>query len=310
MPGGEKEAVWRRLGAVVLRYGPLVLLPATITASSGFAGAAKGQAKTNLVLLAIFFTLVVSAFNVYKEVRGQKAGRSAVQLATNLTKAGEPLVTLLAKVAAEDGEARRSDTQTLIARCIGIAHSESGRFGRNRGATRAVFYRFTNDEKLVRYSYFEGRQGRRPRPDFIAERSVNDRRVIEIASGEDYLLVPDVDKAAPEYFLDYQGREYKSFLMVPVRAGARSYGFLTVDSDQPYSLTKMDVGYVTLMARLVGAALALVGGRYPEIDPETAAADSSYEPPAQGGGTLASRSVESSRRSEREEQGGTTPRQT
>jgi hypothetical protein len=271
--GEDKPPDRRAAAATIARYAVLALLPAAITASSALAGASKGQAKTNLILLAIFCTLSVSSWNVYKEIQSTKAANSVRVLAQLFSRTGAPLVSLLGSIAAEENlESRRADTNTLIVKILGIAHLECGHQGARRGTTRATFYRFTTAERLDRYRIGEGRHWRAPRPDFDANRDENDRKVIEIAMGENYLLVEDVDNAAPEFFRDYQGRDYRCFLMVPVRAGGRSYGFLSVDSDEIYSLTKIDVGYVTLMSALLGAAMSLLDGEYPDLSltPHTA----------------------------------------
>jgi GAF domain len=256
------------LPLTVILYAGLVLLPGTITASSTFAGASSGQKKIILILLAIFCTLVVSSWNVYKEIQTKKTANSVKVTAQLLSRTGGPLVSLLGNIASQDSlEARRSDTNTLAVRILGIAQSECGRHGARGGTPRSTFYRFTSPTHLERYRIWDGRQGPAPRLDFDATRDKNDRGVIEIANGEDYLLVEDVDNAPPDFYRDYTGREYSSFLMVPIRAGGHSYGFLSVDSDRSFSLTKIDVGYVTLMAALLGAAMALLDDKYPQLDP-------------------------------------------
>jgi hypothetical protein len=74
--------------------------------------------------------------------------------------------------------------------------------------------------------------------------------------GEEVLLVQDLQSAPPVYFHDYPGRAYQSFILVPVRAGRRSYGSLMVDSDRPHSLTEIDVGYTILLAGILAAGIA------------------------------------------------------
>jgi hypothetical protein len=262
-PSGRRR--WKRIRRIV-NYVFLVALPVSVTASSGFAAVGKGTLKVALILLAIFFTLLAASLSVYKEIQSGRANKSAIIVATAVNESGQPLITLLGRVsAAKTGNERRSAINTLIEKTVGIARSSCGHFGFKRCSTRGVFYQLVSDTRLERHSY-EGRQGvRLPRQSFEEGRNDNDRRVLEITRGENSLLVRDVDTAPPEYFSDYRGRPYKSFLMVPVRAGGRSYGFLSVDSDQPYSLTEVDVGYVRLMAGALGAAIAQLGGDYPPL---------------------------------------------
>lgn len=266
-PDTDKPSRWHTRWATALRYALLGLLPTTVTASSGFAGASHGQARANLIYVAILCTALVSGYNVYKEAQAKRAQKTAAALATVFNQSGAPLVTLLAKIAAEKSSERLADVKTLIGRSLAIAHSQCGGFTPKRCTTRAVFYYFVTANVLKRYAIWEGRQGRAPREGFNAQKNENDSKVVEIAKGENWVLIRDVDKAPPAYFIDYKEREYKAFLMVPVRAGKQSYGFLTVDSDEPSSLTKIDAGYVTLMAGLIGAALALVyGDAFPMLD--------------------------------------------
>jgi signal transduction protein with GAF and PtsI domain len=133
-----------------------------------------------------------------------------------------------------------------------------------------VIYLFTSDRVLSRL-YEEGRQGRVARRMFVEGRTDNETEVIRVARGEDSLLVADIKDTPPKHYADYAGREYQCFLMVPIRTNKRSYGFLAVDSDRPYTLTKVDIGFATLMAYLLGSALALLGEDYPRLgsfDPE------------------------------------------
>lgn len=104
---------------------------------------------------------------------------------------------------------------------------------------------------------WDGRQGKTPRPDFEATRSKNDREVVEIALGEDFLLCRNMATDAPAHMDKVSERPYRAFLQVPVRTEKRSFGFLSVDSDVPYTLTDADVGYVILMARVLASGLAL-----------------------------------------------------
>jgi hypothetical protein len=261
-PHERKVAV----GALIRVVG-LALLPAGITASSLFAGASRGTTRTNLVLLAIFLTLVVSGANIVNEVRSRKTAAVERVQAQLFSQAGGPLVSILGSIASQSSrDSRLGDTKTLIVSCLDLAQRVCGRYGTTRGTTRAVFYWFTSPDRLERYDIWKGREGPVPRPEFVV---ANDQRVIERAKGEDSLLVKDLDRKPPEGYVHRAGREYKTFLAVPVRAGGHSYGFLTVDSDRTFSLTSEDVGYVKLMGGILGAALALIGDEYPLLNHRT-----------------------------------------
>ncbi len=246
----------------LLRYALLVLLPVVIAGLSALAGVTDGQTRTVLILATIGCVLMLSSLNAYQEILKSRAIKSSVTataaLGRALGQAGQPLITLLGKVAVATAEEdRRAKVSTLVEKTVGIARSQCGRMTATRGNVRAAYYHFVSDDRLVRQTY-EGRIDRVPRPDFVFSRSANDRAVIELARGEDSLLVKNIDAQPPHNFADYSGRPYCSFLTVPVRCEHRSFGFLSIDSDRPDSLTDIDVGYVTLMAGILAAAFALL----------------------------------------------------
>lgn len=246
----------------LLRYALLVLLPVVIAGMSALSSEAGGQRRVVLILSTILCVLILSSLNVYQELLKSRAVKSSVTataaLGRALGQAGQPLITLLGKVAhAASDEERQARISTLVEKTVGIARSQCGRQGPVRGNIRATYYHFTAEDRLVRQTY-EGRIDRVPRPDFLLSRGANDRAVIELARGEDALLVKDVDLHPPHQFSDYLGRSYKSLLTVPVRCDRQSFGFLSVDSDRANSLTDIDVGYVTLMAGLLAVAFAML----------------------------------------------------
>jgi hypothetical protein len=266
----------------VLRWVLLIVLPGAAAGLSALAVAATGQVRVSLVIGAVSCVIALAFVQVYGEIQGWRLGRSGsaarIVLAESVILSGRPLITLMGRIAnACSEEERRAHVSTLISRAVGIAQSQCGRLTEVRCATRATLYEFLSDGRLVRRQT-EGRQGRMPRIDFVSSRSENDRGVIEIAKGENSLLITDVDKAPPRHFADYPGREYKSFLMVPLRADGRSFGFLGVDSDRTNTITETDVGFATLIAGIMAAALASVA-RSEKIGSDRAESTSSIEPP-------------------------------
>ncbi|WP_326558942.1 GAF domain-containing protein [Micromonospora sp. NBC_01796] len=258
-PRSRQQKVISALGRG--RWALLVLLPAVVAAFGGFAGMKTGQTRVYFILITIFAALSLAFLNVWKEIQAKRARSSAVKakgaLADALSQAGKPLVTVLSKVADADGEERKAHVGTLMTLTLQIAASQCGRLTNKKCNIRSVIYQFTEDGRLVRAEW-HGRQGKAPRLDFEASRGKNDREVIEIAQGEDFVLCYNIDKDAPSHIDGKESRPYKSFLQVPIRTERRSFGFLSVDSDVPYTLTTADVGYVTLMARIIASALALL----------------------------------------------------
>lgn len=266
---------------MIARWAGLILLTPIVAILTGFSFLSSGETRTLWIIGVIASALALAFLQVYSEIQAWKVNKSSVSvrvaLAGTLNGAARPLVTLMGRIAEAHGEDRRGEVKTLISRIAGIAYSQCGKLAGRSGESRCVLYQFTSEEVLARI-YEEGRPGRAARQDFVEGRTANDTEVIRIARGENSLLIPDVDSAPPEYYADYPQREYKCFLMVPVRTSRRSYGFLSIDSDKPFVLTKADVGFATLMAHLLGSALALLGEPYPRLGDVTVAV------PSQGNG--------------------------
>ncbi len=238
----------------------LILLPAGAAGAAAIAATSSSHLRFQLILLAATASLGVALLGQYLSLRAEVATRVSVQQSLRgvaLTRTAQPLITALGEVAAaKDEQARRQAAETLVNKAVGIAQTVCGRSTESRPRTRSMFYELRSDERLERRAH-EGQYDKLPRPDFDAQRSENDRRVVELAKGETVLLVNDLDSAPPDHFADYKGRPYKCYIAVPVRAGGRSFGILMIDSDVPNSLTDVDVGYAILLAGLVGAGLAM-----------------------------------------------------
>jgi hypothetical protein len=241
----------------------LVALPGAVATFGGFAGLKTGQARINFILVTIFAALLLAFLNVWKDIQATRSARAAIAtkalLAGALNQSGKPLVTLLGRIAESEGEARKANVHTLIPLTLQIAASQCGKLTKKKSKIRSVLYLFNASGQLARADW-QGRQGKSPRPLFDVRNGKNDREVIEIAQGEDFVLCYDTEKDAPAYLDKVSDRPYRSYLQVPVRTDKRSFGFMSVDSDVPYALTSADVGYVILMARILASAFALLGG--------------------------------------------------
>ncbi|HYN92562.1 MAG TPA: GAF domain-containing protein, partial [Pilimelia sp.] len=266
-PQTRRQQVESWLG--VTRLVLLIVLPGLLAAAGWIAATRKGQVKTYWILIIVFITLILAFLNVWKEIQARRAVKTAVSakaaLAGSLSQSGRPLVTLLSKVAEAHPDERRAEVKTLISRTVQICYSQSGRLTHHKCRCRSVLYLFSAPDVLARQD-FDGRSGKAPRLEFNAEWGAPNKQVIELAKGEDVLLVRDVDgDDTPAYFVPQKGCEYESFLQVPVRTERRSFGFLSVDSDKAFSLTDADVGFVILMARLLASALALLDEEFPQL---------------------------------------------
>jgi hypothetical protein len=168
------------------------------------------------------------------------------------------LTLIRAEVAAARSAAdKHKSADVLVRLTVGIAQAVCGRNLSRRAITRGIFYQLEENDRVVLRAH-EGSYGdQKPRPLFDGRNSLNERRVVELAKGERVLVVNDIDAAPPEYFSDYRGRPYKSYIAVPVRAGDRPLGVLMIDSDTPNALTDVDVGYAILLAGILGTGLAI-----------------------------------------------------
>lgn len=276
----DDKTGWRKLLSVVVsgaRYVLLVALPAAVAVFGALAGGTQeSTARTNLLYATGLSAVLLAGVNILKDLQAQKAGNSAEKIVHSLHESTQPLLTLLGRVANASPSERKIHINTLVARVVGIAKAQSGSFASKESNRRAVYYHFVDENRLSR-QYSEGRDNPKPRPEFIARdgKSIaegNDRKVVEIAKGEDSILIRDVDKAPPDYFSDYKGRPYKTFLMVPVRTEERSYGFLSVDADRANTLTRIDLEYAIVLARILATGLSLLGEDFPKLGGYTAPA--------------------------------------
>ncbi|MEV1056529.1 GAF domain-containing protein [Micromonospora chalcea] len=238
-----------------------ILMPTLIGLLGGLAGMTEGYRRTVFVLAAAFFSLALTFWLAYEgrstALAHESAARARGALASSLSSAGRPLVAVLGNaIDAQDGGEFESSIQVLINRTLAIAQNQVGRMTGRSATRRSVLYLFETDSKLTRVAH-EGRIDRVPRIDFNASRGDADRRVIDLARGEDVLLVNDVEQATPRYFSDYEGRPYRSFITIPVRTSRKSFGLLSVDSSEPDAFTEADVGFMALLAGMLAAGLAL-----------------------------------------------------
>jgi hypothetical protein len=246
-----------------LKYVVPAVLP-VVGAGAGFiASSHAAPVRVYWILVALAAVLGAGVINAFKTYRADSASRDAVtaraNLATAFTAAGQPLVTAVADVVANNGALRDSKLDTLKSRCLQVARSQCGRMAKERPNIRASLYALEGDTMTREMS--EGRSSTPPRPK-IGTETRKDVALIHLAMGESTLLEPDT--AAPNatgyQFDDAVTQSYRGFIAVPIRAANKNFGLLVVDSDVPDSLTEVDAGYVQLLAGLIACGVAH-GGR-------------------------------------------------
>jgi GAF domain-containing protein len=274
-------ALWRDMGRSpggrAARWRARFLFPSmfslfTITAVASASLATVSERPTRVTLVVVCVIAILSDFLLGKvtliraEVAADKTVEQALQ-GVALTRTAQPLITVLGDVvAAKSDTERRNAMDVLMRLTVGIARTVCGQSLDRRTETRATFYELESDTRVVKRAY-EGSPGAKPPRDaFDGSKSINEKRVIELAKGDRALVVNDLDAAPPEFFSDYRGRPYKSYIAVPVRAGERAFGVLMIDSSMPNSLTDVDVGYAILLAGILGSGLAAAETSEPRIE--------------------------------------------
>lgn len=257
-PDAQTPSTRRRSKAMQLSAN--VVLPIAIAIATAVAGVNHGSAKVYWyigVVLGLFINGLIS----YAKDRAATAVRNAAirtetDLATGLNDTGRPLVVALANVTAcESPEDARREVAVLIDRAVSLAQTVLA--SSSDSHTRAAYYCIEGN-CLERKLWHGWTGSTAPRMEFVNGRSDHDDEVIRFAHGENALLVEDLENYPPPRFIDNKGRVYKSFVSVPVRAGSKTYGLLTADSDRAYALTGIDRGLMILIAGVLGAGVAHV----------------------------------------------------
>jgi hypothetical protein len=203
-----------------------------------------------------------SVLSVMKERRAKSAQKSAdrtkSELATKLADIGFPLLTALGNVtSASTVDDATAAINVLIDRSVSLAQTQLGKQTGVECHIRATYYELSKgDDKLHRNkSHFCAGQ-KLPRLEFLKRQNDHDDDVIKLALREDVRFIRNLDSESLPYSTDSSSRSYKTLIAVPVRAGNRSYGLLTADSDLAYSLTNADRGFLILVAGTLAAGLA------------------------------------------------------
>lgn len=257
---GRPDAGWR---TTVSRIATNVLLPIVVTTTAAVGADNRGAVAVYWYLGTVVGLFINGLISYNKDRTATAARNSAIRsetdLATALNNTGQPLVAALGRVTAcrrlEDANAAAG---VLIDRAVSLAESVLATMFNS--LTRAAYYSIEGErgDRLERKLWHGWTGSTAPRTSFELGRSEHDNEVVKFAHGENALLVDDLEERPPPHFVDPKGRVYKSFLSVPVRAGDKSYGLLTADSDRAYALTGNHRGFLILIAGVLGAGVAHV----------------------------------------------------
>jgi putative methionine-R-sulfoxide reductase with GAF domain len=263
-----RSAAWKTAGRNTLT----VTLPVATAVSTAIAALNSGTTRAYISLAAIAATFGTALLGMMKDRKSARAAAGAqreieeaiatsestkVRETRTITQAVTAITVQLGIIAAAaDAESRRAAVQVLISRVVDLAQSQCGRFSGVTCVTRSSLYRLSPDRQKLERNNYEGRHGDAPRTEFDANRSAFEKAVVDLATSERVLLVEDLDEKP---HMTDRPSGYKSFISVPVRAGNRAYGMLSVDSNVTRSLTEIDSGYMIFLAGALSAGLAQLG---------------------------------------------------
>jgi GAF domain-containing protein len=244
------------------RYCLPVVLPIASAVTTAVAAVNHGSDRVYWSIGAVAAIAGTATINVLKERRAVVTRKNVEQikteLAITLADIGLPLVTALGSVnSAQSLDDATASISVLIDSSVSLAQTQLGHQGDVPCRIRAAYYEFDGD-KLTRNNYHTWAGAKPPRIDFDTGRSDHDNDVIKLARGEEVRFIRNLKNEPLPFCSDSDKRSYKSFISVPVRAGKKSFGLLTADSDTAYTLTNADQGFLILVAGILAAGLAHV----------------------------------------------------
>jgi len=203
-------------------------------------------------LVSVATAVVVQAVEQRRRERERRAAEVvAIDMRTAMNDALDPIVRQIGRIAmasnSKDRIALREQTVPMV------LNSASQLIGPDR--VRACWFRLDDGKpRALRPELSEGRAGA-PRTTFVEGTAVGDP-VFDLLARNEHRFCADVSVLPPPGWDPTRLHDYRTFLSVPVVAGSRALGLLTVDSLLPGDLTEGDVPLLRLLAGLLADALA------------------------------------------------------
>jgi hypothetical protein len=200
------------------------------------AGSLHGSARAWWIainLLSVATAVVVQAVEQRRRERERQAAEVvAIDMRTAMNDSLDPIVRQIGRIAVtsntKDRIALREQTVPMV------LYSASLLIGPDR--VRACWFRLDEGKpRALRPELSEGRAGG-PRTTFV-ERTPVGEPVFELLASNEHRFCADVLVAPPPGWDPTHSHDYRTFLSVPVVAGSRAFGLLTVDSLLPCDLT-------------------------------------------------------------------------
>jgi hypothetical protein len=222
--------------------------------ASILAGTSHGSARVWWIvanLVAVASAVVAQAIEQRRRERERQAAEAvAVDMRVAMNDALDPIVRQLGKIAVSGRRERDELREQTVPM---VLYSAALLIGPDR--VRACWFRLDEGSpRALRPVLHEGRAGG-PRTTFVEGTAAGDS-VLELLRTNSHRFCEDVRAAPPPGWNPTHPHDYQTFLAVPVVAGTRAFGLLTVDSLVTGDLTEGDVPLLRLLAGLLADALA------------------------------------------------------
>ncbi|GAA4607552.1 hypothetical protein GCM10023195_28770 [Actinoallomurus liliacearum] len=248
----------RPVGRIYLTTGVSVASVGLVALAGAEAGDA-GALKPWWIGLSIIMSVVGAAVPGYEQIRKERlrkeaeqaAIEAAVEMRVTMNDALDPIVRQLGRIATatnrqERGNLREATVPMILDSAAHLIDAER---------VRACWFRFApgKPRKLEPAQY----AGRADEPVTVFEEgTVEGDSVFAMIRHNQDVVSLDVEADPPPGWRGSAQHGYRSFVAVPVVAGHRAFGILTVDAIDVAGVTEAEVPFVRLLAGLLADALA------------------------------------------------------
>ncbi|MCO5993812.1 GAF domain-containing protein [Actinoallomurus rhizosphaericola] len=230
-----------------------------LVALSGAEAGDGGALKPWWIALSIVMSVVGAAVPGYEQIRKERlrkeaeqaAIEAAVEMRVTMNDALDPIVRQIGRIATattrqERGNLREATVPMILDSAAHLIDAER---------VRACWFRFApgKPRKLEPAQY----AGRADEPVTVFEEgTVEGDSVFAMIRHNQHVVSLDVEADPPPGWHGSAQHGYRSFVAVPVVAGQRAFGILTVDAIDVAGVTEAEVPFVRLLAGLLADALA------------------------------------------------------
>jgi transcriptional regulator with GAF, ATPase, and Fis domain len=226
------------------------------------AGAKAGDAgalKPWWIALSIVMSVVGAAVPGYEQIRKERQRKAAEQevieaavaMRVTLNDALDPIIRQLGRIATTTNRQERSNLREATVPMI----LDSAAHLIDAERVRACWFRFVPGKpRKLEPAYCAGRADEAVT--VFEEGTVEGDSVFAMIRHNQHVVALDVEKDPPPGWRGSAQHGYRSFIAVPVVAGQRAFGILTVDAIDVGGVTEAEVPFVRLLAGLLADALA------------------------------------------------------